>query len=625
MCGIAGILGPSASSELAGLMAQAQRHRGPDDEGIQVLPTGLPGVALALGQRRLSILDLSPAGHQPMHDPASGLWTVYNGEIYNHLDLRQELGGEYRSTCDTETLLRAVGRWGRQAVQRFRGMFAFAVWDPSRRELWLCRDRLGIKPLYYAQVGPNFLFASELRALLTTGLVERRLDPDGLNGYLAFGAVQEPATIIRGVRLLPAGHWLRVSPGDRVGEPERYWAPPFRNQEAGTNGAEPAERVGKLVEEAVGCRLLSDVPLGAFLSGGIDSGVIVAAMARREHKAIRTFTLHFTEKGYGEGPYAERLAALYRTEHTTEQVSANDLLAHFDEALEAADQPSTDVVNSYYVCKLARRSGLKVALCGHGGDELFGGYDNFRLIPRILRFRAIPRPLRRLVGCAIRGLAPVRVATRKAASLLRSRAGIYEAYALARSMFWDETRAELLEDPRQLTPGADVVRAAVGPTDLAPDAVNQVSQLELCSYMRNTLLRDADVCSMAHGLEVRVPLIDHRLVEYVARLPGRLKVGGVAPKRLLVRAMKGALPVEIHTRRKQGFVIPYELWIRGALKQRFDEILTPESPARSAGLRPVQVGRVWRQFLDGYRGVNMQHPLALYVLLRWCAQHGVTA
>src|SRR5262249_45116767 len=266
--------------------------------------------------------------------------------------------------------------------------------------------------------------------------------------------------------------------------------------------------------------------------------------------------------GYGEGPFAERLAARYKTEHTTAHVSAEDLLAHFDDALDAADQPSVDGINTYYVCKLARRSGLTVALCGHGGDELFGGYDNFRLIPKVLRCRAMPRSVRHLMGRALRSLAPTRVATRKGASLLLSRASIYDTYAVARSVFWDEVRAELLENPGHLTPGADLIRAAIAEDELAGDAINQVSQMELCLYLRNVLLRDADVCSMAHGLEVRVPLLDHRLVEYVTSLQGRLKVGGVAPKRLLVRAMKDALPPEIHERPKQGFVIPYAIWIR---------------------------------------------------------------
>jgi asparagine synthase (glutamine-hydrolysing) len=559
-----------------------------------------------------------------MHDPASGLWVVYNGEIYNHLALRSQLGGEYRSTCDTETLLRAWGRWGPEAVGRLRGMFAFAVWDPSRGELLLVRDRLGVKPLYYARAGAHFLFASELRALLATGLVPRRLDPEGLNGYLAFGAVQEPATMVRGVRLLPAGHMLRLVPGRNVCEVRRYWSPPFQ---AGGNGSlreAPEQEIGKLVGEAVECRLLSDVPLGVFLSGGIDSSAIVAAMARRNHRAIRTFTLHFTEEGYGEGPFAELLANRYRTQHTTAEVSADDLLLHFDEALDAADQPSIDGINTYYVCKLARRSGLTVALCGHGGDELFGGYDNFRLIPRALRFRLVPRPLRRVLGQAVRCCAPVRVATRKAASLLRSRGDIYETYGLARAIFWDDIRAKLLAGQEGLTPSAEVLRAAVTPGELAGDAVNQVSQLELCLYLRNTLLRDADVCSMAHGLELRVPLLDHKLVEYVAGLPGRLKTGGPAPKRLLVRAMANALPPEIHQRRKQGFVIPYEIWIRGALKPRFDEVLTRESAARAIGLRPEQVRKTWDQFLNGFRGINMQHPLALYALIRWCTRHQIT-
>jgi asparagine synthase (glutamine-hydrolysing) len=623
MCGIAGILGPNASNELILRMTRIQKHRGPDDEGIQLLPAGDDRCQLALGHRRLAILDLSPAGHQPMHDPESGLWTVYNGEIYNHLHLRRELEGDYRSSCDTETLLKAIARWGYAAVERFRGMFAFAVWDSVKRELFLCRDRLGIKPLYYAQVGQNVLFASELRALLEAELLPRRLDPEGLNGYLAFGAVQEPATIVQGIRLLPAGHWMRVGPGDGVRELRRYWAPSFRGgTEPSANGT-TAKAIGKLVDDAVECRLLSDVPLGVFLSGGIDSSVIVASMAKSNHRAIRTFTLHFTEEGYGEGPFAEQLAARYRTQHATEQVSAKDLLGHFDDALDAADQPSIDGINTYYVCKLARASGLTVALCGHGGDELFGGYDSFRLVPKVMQFRKVPGLVRRLLGQAFRHCAPRRVSTRKAANLLKDRVDIYRAYGLARSVFWDEVRADLLVDANRAAPVSELVRQALPPEELAGDTINQVSQLELGQYLRNTLLRDADVCSMAHGLEVRVPLLDHKLVEHVATLPGHLKTGGPAPKRLLVHAMADAVPPEIHLRRKQGFVIPYEVWLRGALKSRFDDILRQRDLAHSIGLLPQPVCHVWDQFLLGHRGVNMQHPLALYAVMRWCARHRV--
>ena len=230
MCGIAGILGPDPSTDLVGRMTDAQRHRGPDDEGSLILPTGYPGLQLGLGHRRLAILDLSPAGHQPMQDPRSGQWVVYNGEIYNHLEIREELGGEYRSTCDTETLLAAFRRWGREAVGRLRGMFAFAIWDPLERELFLCRDRLGVKPLYYAQAGRNFLFASELRAILESGLVPRDADPRGVNGFLAFGTVPEPCTIVRGIHQLPAGHWMRVSPTEGVLEVRRYWVPPYATE-----------------------------------------------------------------------------------------------------------------------------------------------------------------------------------------------------------------------------------------------------------------------------------------------------------------------------------------------------------------------------------------------------------
>jgi asparagine synthase (glutamine-hydrolysing) len=624
MCGIAGIIGRDRSARQVGRMTDAQRHRGPDDEGVLVLPTGYPGLELGLGHRRLAILDLSPAGHQPMQDPVSGQWIVFNGEIYNHLEIRKELGGQYRSTCDTETILAAFRRWGREAVGRFRGMFAFAIWDPLERELFLCRDRLGVKPLYYAQVGPDFLFASELRAILESGLVARDLDPEGLNGFLAFGTVPEPGTIVRGVRQLPAGHWMRVSPTEGVLEVRRYWAPPYPTGPGGGQDAAPEEQVAGLFAEAVDCRLLSDVPLGVFLSGGIDSGAIVASMASRDHKLIRTLTLDFNEEGYGEGPYAEQLAARYRTQHTTQRVRSDDLIARFDAALEASDQPSIDGINTYTVCELARRSGLTVALCGHGGDELFGGYDNFRLIPRVLGFGAVPRSLRSFMGRAIRNLAPERVSSQKAASLLLSGVSVHETYALARGVFWDHLRAGLLDPAVELTPASEFVAACVPPDELAGDPINQVSQLELCFYMRNSLLRDTDVQSMAHGLEVRLPLLDHRLVELVAGMPGALKTSGTGPKPLLVRAMGDALPPDIARRKKQGFVIPYAVWMRTALKSRLDRVLTDRGLAEAVGLRPEQVVRTWSDFLRGSRRINMQHPLALYVLMRWCDRHAVS-
>ena len=347
-------------------------------------------------------------------------------------------------------------------------------------------------------------------------------------------------------------------------------------------------------------------------------------MALSNHKIIRTLTLHFAEAGYGEGPYAEQLAARYRTQHTTRPMASDDLLARFDAALDAADQPSIDGINTYTVCELAKQSGLTVALCGHGGDELFGGYDNFRLIPRVLGFGAVPQPLRNLMGRAIRNWAPPRVSAQKAASLLMSGVGVHETYALARGVFWDDLRAGLLDPALELTPASEFVEACVPSGELAGDPINQVSQLELCFYMRNSLLRDTDVHSMAHGLEVRLPLLDHRLVEFVASLPGALKASGAVPKPLLIRALGDALPPEMVRRRKQGFVIPYAVWMRTALRSRLDEVLTDRGLARAIGLRPEQVARIWSDFLRGSRRINMQHPLALYVLMRWCNRHGIT-
>ena len=626
MCGIAGIMGSELSAEQIRRMVDAQSHRGPDDQGLELLPTALPGVDIALGHTRLAILDLSSAGHQPMQARDTGCWVVYNGEIYNHQEIRRELGGEFRSTCDTETLLAAYLRWGRRCVDRFRGMFAFAIWDPREQELFLCRDRLGVKPLYYTELGGTFLFASELRAILASGLVARKLDRQGLDGYLAFGTVPEPLTIVAGVRQVPAGCWMRVAPGTGIRELRRYWTAPFRDHEPVVNGAPLSRRrtqdeFGRIFGEAVECRLLSDVPLGVFLSGGIDSSAIVAALSRRNHQDIRTLTLHFLEKGYGEGPFAEQVAARFQTRHITQPVTPGEMLNGFNAALEACDQPTIDGINTFTVCRLARQSGLTVALCGHGGDELLGGYDNFRLIPRVLRLAAVPRPMRRLLSRTLQTVAPRRVSTQKAAALLESPVDFYETYALARGVFWDDLRRPLLDRPEDMVPAAYHVAATVPPEELADDPLNQVSQLELGFYLRNSLLRDTDAYSMAHGLEVRLPLLDHRLVEFVAPLPGALKVTPATPKRLLVDSLEGALPPQVVARRKQGFVIPYQIWMRGALKPQFSEILENPAMAEQLGLRPQRVRSLWTSFLQGSRSINMQHPLALYILLTWCQQH----
>ncbi|HEX8707835.1 MAG TPA: asparagine synthase (glutamine-hydrolyzing), partial [Pyrinomonadaceae bacterium] len=399
MCGIAGIISasgerePESGARGAGLREALARmvkyldHRGPDDRGLSVLSP--KGCEVGLGHTRLSILDLSTAGHQPMSDPRTGNQITYNGEVYNFRELRGALGegpDAWRSQSDTEVILRAYQRDGRECLENLRGMFAFGLWDAGRRKLLLARDRLGIKPLYYYAGRGFFLFASEVKALLESGLVPRRLDRLGLWHYLAYQSVPAPRTLVEGVRALEPGSWMTV---DERGEREAgcYWNMLSRGT-AEARDAAPAEsrrRVRELLHEAVALNLVSDVPVGAFLSGGLDSSAVVALM-REAGAAPRTFTVGFAESGYDEASQARRTAAHFQTVHTEIRLTQERLLEQLPEALAVMDQPTGDGLNTYVVARAVREQGIKVALSGLGGDEFFAGYPSFTRLKRMMRY-----------------------------------------------------------------------------------------------------------------------------------------------------------------------------------------------------------------------------------------------
>ncbi|MFQ5914080.1 MAG: asparagine synthase (glutamine-hydrolyzing) [Nitrospinota bacterium] len=418
MCGIAGVITREGFPELREAllrMVRAQTHRGPDDEGIKVFGARgevlgkdgprAEGPHVALGSRRLAIIDLSSSGHQPMTNEDGTLWIVYNGEIYNFMELRQDLlskGHKFRSNTDTEVILHLYEQYGEGCLKYLRGMFAFGMWDKRNRCLFIARDRLGKKPLYYSWDGKRFLFASEIKALLASDLVERRLNPAAVVAYLTFGSVPVPVTIIKGIEALLPGCYLKYQVG-RV-ELKRYWHIPF-SENPDLSEAETIETLRGLLEEAVRLRLVSDVPIGAFLSGGIDSSVIVALMRKITGGSIRTFSMTFREQEFSEACFAEQVARKFGTEHTEYVVTAEEVRNELEKIVWAMDQPTVDGVNTYFVSKVARQSGTVVALSGLGGDELFGGYSSFLLVPRLCRVsrlvRAIPggrRALERVLG-----------------------------------------------------------------------------------------------------------------------------------------------------------------------------------------------------------------------------------
>jgi len=626
MCGIAGVWlwgdGHGRAAEAAERAAAALAHRGPDDHGLIRITPAAPQCSLVLGHRRLSIIDLSDAGHQPMHDPETGNWIVYNGEVYNFRELRAELeshGHRFRSDCDTEVILYSYREWGRDCVVRWRGMFAAALWDESRQELFLTRDRLGVKPLYYSHAGDKFLFASELRAILETGLITPKLSLEALNTYLMFGAVQDPLTLIEGVEMLPAAHNLTVSCGGGV-KLKEYWELPL---EVATGREEisskAAGQVAERLEEAVRLRLVSDVPLGVFLSGGIDSSALAMLMRRMSPDQVKAFTIGFVNKELDEVAQARRTALKLGVEHHSIMLTEADMLASCEEALNSLDQPSIDGINTFYVSRSVKQAGITVALSGLGGDEAFCGYPHFRTVPRMKNFSReyarLPYVVRR-AGASLLGCGHSDRAT-KIRALLLDEYGFTHPYFLARTLFLPSQIASLFEPDALLAiehgAWATRLRQIVGRAKKL-DSVNSISYLELKTYVPNTLLRDTDATSMAHSLEVRVPLLDHLLLEDVMRLPGRIKLSSKSPKPLLVSSLPERLPDEVSRGPKRGFTLPFADWLVGELRPQVESSFASPPIVLDGIIDPHAVRAVWHAFLAGQ--CSWTRPWAFFVLYR---------
>ncbi|MDE3169877.1 MAG: asparagine synthase (glutamine-hydrolyzing) [Acidobacteriota bacterium] len=643
MCGICGIIGlesQEASEPLVRRMMAAMAHRGPDDEGALIAPRA------AVGMRRLSILDL-PGGGQPLWNESGTLAVVFNGEIYNFRELRAELqaaGHRFRTRSDTEVIVHGYEQWGREVAAKLRGMFAFAVLEMPRGRngqpagVFIARDPLGIKPLYYAIVGGALLFASELRALVASGAIEARLNGAQLPAYLLFGSIGEPDTLLEGVQTLPPGCSLAI-PADLPIEapaPMPYWdfardpATEIAERAPAERVAPPSDRVRSLLEHAVASHLVADVPVGVFLSGGIDSTVL-AALASRARPGVHTFTVAFPDARYSEAAVARRTARRLGTEHRELTLSDGQMVARLDEAIAAFDQPSMDGVNTYFVSWAAREAGLKVALSGLGSDELFGGYATFQNTGRIARIaalaRLIPAPVRNAIAFGLGASSPSKPATGKFAKIAAAFANpdsLPHPYFFTRLLFAPEAlsanQAQIWRSQRSWSWLADASRQAAQLDDFAA-----VSWLELRSYLLNTLLRDTDAMSMRHSLEVRVPFLDISVVEYVLSLPASAKLDGSGPKPLLVQAMGDLLPGEILGRRKRTFTFPWEHWLRGELGRRVAAGFGEWSPALEPHVSREFAAAVWEGFLRGR--TTWSRPWSLYVLNEWAKRtlHSVSA
>jgi asparagine synthase (glutamine-hydrolysing) len=618
MCGIFGLIAdrsPDSESALARGVASLA-HRGPDDEGWVWMPLDSdPGRAVGLGSRRLAVLDLSPAGHMPMREAATGNGLVYNGEIYNFAEVRRELelsGRDFASTGDTEVLLQAYAEWGEACIERLRGMFAFAIWDAAEEKLLLVRDRMGIKPLYYHESTDHFVFASEVRALLDSGIVPRRLDRSGVVSYLQFGAVQDPFTAVEGVRSVMPGEILVWRNGAL--QRRSYWSLPevARREPATERFDEAARALRPMLLETVAAHLASDVPLGLFLSGGVDSSAIAALAREATSGAIDTFSVVFRERDFDESSYSDEVAAAFGTRHNRIELSDGDMLADLPGVFEAMDQPSIDGANSYIVSHGVKKAGITVALSGLGGDELFAGYSTFHSLPRLLGYQSALRPARPLAGITAGWsdpLEPSRIS--KAMALLSGDYPGGHPYFLVRSLFLPSGVRALLGDSE----GHEALTVPSAAEMPGLEVINQISVLEASTYLRSTLLRDTDVMSMRHALEVRVPFVDHRLWEYVLPLRGRLKIDRSLPKPLLLRALPRPLPERCYRRRKKGFSLPFERWMRGALRRTIDEEINRSLPPEEWPLGRPAVRAVWQAFLKGK--TSWSRPWSLLVLKQW--------
>ena len=623
MCGIFGIVTTKPRSELIEPVAHALNalaHRGPDDYGVEFISDERDGLTVAFAHRRLSVLDLSPAGHQPMRDEETGDWITYNGDVFNFRDVRRELvarGLKFRSESDAEVLLKGFSARGPDAIADWRGMFAFGFWNARKRSLTLVRDRLGIKPLYYFHGGDTFIFASEVRALLATGLPPRKISAPALNSYLAWGAVEQPLTIIDDVHAVLPGHILEFEDG-RV-RAEAYWELRAAKQNKVRDRRELIEDLGTLLAESVKSHLVSDVPVSVFLSGGIDSSSIMALASRGGASPIRSFSVCFNEREFGEAVCAEQIARRYGADHHSVLVTEDKILSSLPEALRAMDQPSIDGLDTFVVSQAAAAAGMKVALSGLGGDEVFAGHDFYHSIAREERVRnrvkAAAPSLRKAAASAIGAFSLSERAARLSAMLGGDQLDEHSVKS-HRHLFTAGQRLALMLANGGAAPAVEKWNDRQMSNCSTADPINQASALELGGYLSNALLRDADSMSMAHGLEVRVPLIDHKVVEKMLAVPGQLKLRRNEPKWMLVDAV-GDLPREVARRPKRGFELPFKNWLAGALRDRIEGALWSPQLTKLMSITAMQ--EVWSDFLRGR--ADWSQVWSFYVLGEWAGMN----
>jgi asparagine synthase (glutamine-hydrolysing) len=617
MCGIAGIigLGPEKQPTVIRAMTAALQHRGPDAEAQ------FESGSVALGHTRLSIIDLTDAANQPFTDATGRYTIVFNGEIYNYQEVRSRLSYPWRTSSDTEVILAAYIDRGAACLELLNGMFAFAIWDTYKEELFIARDRMGVKPFYYHQANGIFCFASELRSILASGVVPRRLNRNALAEYLSDMSPRMPHTMIEGIQQLPPGQYGKFARG--ILQLFRYWNinTPKANilSETPETYDDAVMETRELMEAAVKSRMVADVPVAAFLSGGIDSSAIVGLMAQNAGTSVKTFSIVFEEPEYDERQYSRAVARKWGTDHTELLLRPNSLIEDLPGYIARMDAPTLDGLNTYTVSGMVAQTGVKVAVSGLGGDELFGGYPGFEKWRQFQRFAAAVQ------------MPSVRRVLRSSVSLLQKRSirklhdffghkhiGLAEFYESSRAIFLRKEVAALAGDNTEpVRQWADLNTHEISTLPL----VSRYSIAELTHYTLNVLLKDSDQMSMAWALEVREPFFDYRLVSRILSMPDEYKLGRGNQKQLLIDAMGDMLPAEIVNRPKKGFAFPWKQWISGRLAPWCLEAV--ESFAKRGILNPAVTRALWSDFLAGRNGVTWMHVWSIAILERWMVHNGI--
>ncbi len=621
MCGIAGIYNHNNNSDIVGVlnkMNTAMSHRGPDDQGTYT------DEMVGLAHRRLAIIDLSAAGHQPMRSHDGDLEVVFNGEIYNFREIKKELtDSTFVSESDTEVILEAYKKWGVKCVEKFNGMFALAIWNKKDQSLFIARDRLGIKPLYYARVNNSLVFASEIRSLLASGMVSATINHTALTDYFTYQTVHAPNTLLKDVFMLLPGHYMKAENNSVT--VHEYWnlIGNSSNKAATQSYEDVCEEIRTLFYNSIKRRLISDVPFGAFLSGGIDSSAVVGYMSKILDSPVKTFHISFDESEFSEALYAKIISKKFGTEHHEFRLTPNDFLQKLPDALQALDHPSGDGPNSWLVSRITRENGITMALSGLGGDELFAGYPIFNhsmLLNQMSFLWKIPVKYRLMLAHLLAKGKPGMNSNKLEALAKLPSCKLIDTIPLSRQLINRHNVSKLLSGKIEIDSlKAMIVDGYESGLDKLP-ALSQISYSEISGYMQNILLRDTDQMSMASALEVRVPFLDHTLVEYVMGIKDSMKKP-VTPKKLFTDSMKGLLPDEVVYRKKMGFTFPWAQWLRNELRPFCEERIYSLAN-RDFMNKDVLISR-WKAFCEGGNTVRWPEIWIAVVLEEWMMRNNV--